>query len=69
LAGEYAMKLMIDGIWRGNVDPTPEIDSQRMIHAGLFRSYIKATEAGRYHLYVSPACPFAHRVMIVRALK
>jgi putative glutathione S-transferase len=23
-------------------------------------------EAGRYHLYVSPACPWCHRVMIVR---
>lgn len=26
-------------------------------------------EAGRYHLYVSHACPWAHRTMIVRALK
>ncbi|MDR1232060.1 MAG: glutathione S-transferase C-terminal domain-containing protein [Spirochaetaceae bacterium] len=26
-------------------------------------------EAGRYHLYVSYACPFAHRTLIVRALK
>ncbi|GAA3250270.1 glutathione S-transferase family protein [Sphingomonas yabuuchiae] len=26
-------------------------------------------EAGRYHLYVSYACPWAHRTMIVRALK
>lgn len=25
--------------------------------------------AGRYHLYVSHACPWAHRTMIVRALK
>lgn len=26
-------------------------------------------EPGRYHLYVSLACPFAHRTLIVRALK
>jgi putative glutathione S-transferase len=26
-------------------------------------------EAGRYHLYVSYACPWAHRTLIVRALK
>ena len=26
-------------------------------------------EAGRYHLYVSYACPWAHRTIIVRALK
>ncbi|TNC49890.1 glutathione S-transferase family protein [Rubellimicrobium rubrum] len=26
-------------------------------------------ESGRYHLYVSHACPWAHRTMIVRALK
>ena len=26
-------------------------------------------EAGRYHLYVSLACPWAHRTLILRALK
>ncbi|MEO0600030.1 MAG: glutathione S-transferase C-terminal domain-containing protein [Myxococcota bacterium] len=28
-----------------------------------------APEAGRYHLYISHACPWAHRTMITRALK
>jgi glutathionyl-hydroquinone reductase len=70
------MKLMIEGIWQGDVDPTPEHDAQRMIHAGSFRDRITTdgssafrAEGGRYHLYVSPACPFSHRVIIVRALK
>src|SRR5690606_23761882 len=28
-----------------------------------------AAESGRYHLYVSLACPWAHRTLIFRALK
>ncbi|PMD62999.1 putative glutathione S-transferase omega-like 2 [Hyaloscypha bicolor E] len=39
-----------------------------------FRNFIKKggefpPEAGRYHLYVSYACPWAHRTLIVRKLK
>ena len=31
--------------------------------------YRHTAEAGRYHLYVSLACPWAHRTLMVRALK
>ena len=41
-----------------------------------FRDFVTAdgssgykAEAGRYHLYVSSACPWAHRTMIYRRLK
>jgi putative glutathione S-transferase len=34
-----------------------------------FRSTDVEPVAGRYHLYVSPACPWAHRAIIVRELK
>ena len=42
----------------------------------VFRAWVKAdgssaypAEAGRYHLYVSLACPWAHRTVIVRELR
>ncbi|WP_338829757.1 glutathione S-transferase C-terminal domain-containing protein [Bradyrhizobium sp. 27S5] len=70
------MKLMINGVWRGDVDPTPELEAQRMIHTGSFRDRITsdgssgfAAEPGRYHLYVSHACPFSHRITVVHAMK
>jgi len=33
------------------------------------RNDLPAAEAGRYHLYVSLACPWAHRTLIYRTLK
>src|SRR5947209_6472401 len=70
------MKLMINGIWQGDVDPTPELEAQSMIHTGSFRDWITAdgssdsvAERDRYHLYVSHACPFSHRVTVTHALK
>ena len=60
---------MIDGVWQGDVDPPPELDAQKMIHGGRFRDRITVAEPGRYHLFVSHACPFSHRVTLVHALK
>ena len=37
--------------------------------ASRFRETIARGEAGRYHLYVSLACPWAHRTIIYRKLK
>ena len=44
--------------------------------ASVFRNYVTAdgssgfpAEANRYHLYVSLACPWAHRTLITRKLK
>jgi len=34
-----------------------------------FRDWADATEPGRHHLYVSYACPWAHRTLIVRRLR
>src|SRR3954462_9245365 len=34
-----------------------------------FREWVTEPVAGRYHLYVSWACPWAHRTVIARMLK
>ena len=67
------MKAMTDGVWRTDVEPTPAW--RAAAERARFRDRVSAdgstgfaAEAGRYHLYVSYACPFAHRTLLVRAL-
>ena len=70
-----ASGMMIQGKWTtdanqsdpsGKFDPTPTTFRFRVTADG--KSGFKA-EAGRYHLYVSLACPWAHRTLIMRELK
>ncbi|MBJ9976506.1 glutathione S-transferase family protein [Pseudomonas sp. S75] len=62
------MGLLIDGRWHDQWYENSKDgafrreDSQR-------RNALPLAQAGRYHLYVSLACPWAHRTLIVRALK
>ncbi|KAI1445936.1 glutathione S-transferase [Annulohypoxylon stygium] len=59
---------------------TTKIEYQKDGHftrpASTFRNFVSAdpnsqfpAEKGRYALYISPGCPWAHRTIIVRALK
>jgi putative glutathione S-transferase len=52
------------------------VDGSFVRQDDAFRQWVRAdgttdfpAQAGRYHLYVSLACPWAHRTIIVRALK
>jgi putative glutathione S-transferase len=68
------MGVMIDGKWHTQslAELAKEGDFERK--ESSFRDWVKPggeypPEAGRYHLYVSLACPWAHRTLIMRALK
>jgi len=59
----------IDGEWVTEYDPTAE-DGSFQRQPTTFRDRVDAegVEAGRYHLYVSYACPWAHRTLVTRKL-
>jgi putative glutathione S-transferase len=70
------MGLLIDGEWKDAWYDTHATGGQFVRAESQFRSRIETTpgarfapEAGRYHLYVSLACPWAHRTLVVRAMK
>ena len=59
----------IDGEWVTEYDPTAD-DGSFQRQPTTFRDRINPAEveSGRYHLYVSYACPWAHRTLIARKL-
>lgn len=68
------MGLMIDGNWERESRDRADGKGEFNRPAAVFRDRIEpggrfAPEAGRYHLYVSLACPWAHRTLIFRRLK
>lgn len=70
------MGLLVDGVWQDKWYDTKSTGGRFERQDSLFRNWITAdgssgfpAEAGRYHLYVSYACPWAHRTLIFRALK
>jgi putative glutathione S-transferase len=56
--------------------PDESVDGRFVRQGDAFRDWVRADgssdyppEFGRYHLYVSLACPWAHRTIVVRKLK
>lgn len=65
------MGLLIDGIWHSQPDKKQQAKSQETFRYWITpdgSSGFKA-EPGRYHLYISLACPWACRTLIFRKLK
>ena len=63
------MGLLVDGVWRDVPRDLASTGGAFVRPESQFRDRVAAPEAGRYQLYVSRACPWAHRTLIVRALK
>lgn len=65
------MASLIKGKWSNEPIASHSEDGHFTRPESQFRSSIDSQDAipGRYHLYVSYACPWAHRTIIVRSLK
>jgi putative glutathione S-transferase len=74
--GRLLMGLLIDGVWHDQWYDTKSTGGRFVRQESAFHDRISADGStaftaapGRYHLYVSYACPWAHRTLLVRALK
>ena len=76
------MGQLVDGTWHDVWYDTKSTGGAFKRTTAAFRNWITAdgaagpsgeggfaAESGRYHLYISHACPWAHRTMVFRALK
>ncbi|MBP0494192.1 glutathione S-transferase family protein [Pararoseomonas indoligenes] len=76
------MGLLVDGQWQDRWIDTKATGGRFIRKDSAFRHWVTpdgspgpsgeggfAAEPGRYHLYVSLACPWAHRALILRARK
>ena len=76
------MGKLVEGVWHDVWYQTEKHNGRYERQDSLFRNWVTTdgsagpsgesgykAEAGRYHLYVSLACPWAHRTIIMRKLK
>ncbi|WP_409311322.1 glutathione S-transferase family protein [Pectobacterium sp. B1J-3] len=76
------MGQLVDGVWHDTWYETKSTGGHFKRSESRFRNWVTAdgqpgstgtsgfqAESGRYHLYVSLACPWAHRALLMRQLK
>ncbi len=69
------MNMLVDGEWRTDAFQSTNEEGAFERQTTPFRDQVRdepdarfQPEAGRYHLYVSLACPWAHRTLLMRSL-
>ncbi|MDQ2053091.1 glutathione S-transferase family protein [Halobellus sp. H-GB7] len=69
------MNMLVDGEWRTDAYQATNEDGEFDRQETTFRDWIQddpdaeyPAESGRYHVYISRACPWAHRVAMARRL-
>ena len=76
------VRALIDGHWHPSLSPDDPLVARLRARPTTYREWItpdgapgpagqpaRIAEPGRYHLYVSHACPWAHRAILYRRLK
>ena len=70
------MGMVIKGVWDDEARDATDETGAFIRSDSVFRDWVTAdgatdfeAEAGRYHLFASPSCPWAHRALIFRKLK
>ncbi|AXG09527.1 glutathione S-transferase family protein [Haloplanus rubicundus] len=67
------MSRLVEGEWVAEADLETDEDGEFQRQEQAFHDRLGTdaypSEAGRYHIYISRACPWAHRVAMTRSLK
>jgi len=63
------MGMMVEGVWLDVPRDTRSTGGAFIRPESAFRDSVTDPQPGRYRLYVARSCPWAHRTLVVRALK
>jgi putative glutathione S-transferase len=63
------MGMLVEGVWKDIARDAKATGGAFVRPESAFRDRVVEPQAGRYRLYVAKSCPWAHRTLIVRAMK
>jgi putative glutathione S-transferase len=63
------MGMLVEGVWKDIARDAKATGGAFVRPESAFRDRVVEPQAGRYRLYVAKSCPWAHRTLVVRAMK